>query len=221
MTTRRVEFYFDYISHNAFLAWVAIDTLRKDTDVFVEPIPVVFAGLLNAHGQAGPAEVPAKLRWMTRDVVRKARRLGLPLRPPASHPFNPLPSLRLTCAALEHHDPARAEALVSRLFEATWCESASVGEVETVLEIAASAGFDSDFLREQLDNPSIKAKLRANTDAAIARGVFGVPTLCIDDALFWGFDDLPNLRAYLDGDDPVADETFREWEAVSASAARR
>ncbi len=89
-------FHFDYISHNAYLAWLAIHELAEGHRRRVVPIPTLFAGLLNAHGQLGPAEIPAKSRWMAKDVLRKAALLGVPLERPASHPFKALLSLRIS-----------------------------------------------------------------------------------------------------------------------------
>src|SRR5215813_3589890 len=112
-----VRFLFDYISHNAYLAWVRLGPLAERFGRGVEPVPVLFAGLLNAHGQLGPAEVAPKARWMMLNVARKARRLGIPIAPPATHPFPPLLALRTTWAA-----PAGRprERLIDTLFRAAW-----------------------------------------------------------------------------------------------------
>jgi 2-hydroxychromene-2-carboxylate isomerase len=73
-----LRFYFDYISSNAYLAWVELPRLEQTYGVGVEPIPTPFAGLLEAHGQLGSAEMPAKTRWMWRNKLRKAALLGVP-----------------------------------------------------------------------------------------------------------------------------------------------
>ena len=85
--TRALRLYFDFISHNAYLAWTQIHDLAARHGRTVEPVPVLFAALLGAYGQLGPAEVPPKAWWMAKNVLRKATLLGVPLRPPASHPF--------------------------------------------------------------------------------------------------------------------------------------
>ena len=90
----KMKSYFDYISNNAYIAWTQIGEIAKKYERLLEPIPVLFAGLLNAHNQLGPAEVAAKLKWMIGNTLRKAALLQIPLNPPASHPFNPLLSLR-------------------------------------------------------------------------------------------------------------------------------
>ena len=80
----------DYISHNAYLAWARLPALCARHGLSLEPVPVLFAALLQRHGQRGPAEVAPKREWMLANVLRKAREDGTPIRPPASHPFNPL-----------------------------------------------------------------------------------------------------------------------------------
>src|SRR5262249_46355535 len=124
-----LRFYFDYISHNAYIAWTQIGTLAARHERALEPVPVLFAGLLNRHGQKGPAEIPAKGWWMTLDVLRKAARLGIPLRPPASHPFNPLLALRATYVP---SDVGQQRRLIDALFRATWVDGQDVSNPEVV-----------------------------------------------------------------------------------------
>ncbi len=213
-----LRFYFDFISHNAYLAWIQLPALAARTGHTIEPIPVLFAGLLAAHGQLGPAEVPAKLRWMTRDVLRKAKRLGIPLKPPAFHPFNPLPTLRV--ASLPALAPERAR-VVTVLFEATWARSLTVGEPDVVAAVLTEAGFDGPALLDEANSPAHKGRLREQTDAAIARGVFGVPTVEALGELFWGFDDLAHLEAFLRGEDPLSAAELEAWQHVPRAAERK
>ena len=209
-----IDLYFDFISHNAYLAWAKLPELARAHGHTVRPVPVLFAGLLRHHGQLGPAEIPAKSRWMIRNVARKARRHGIPFGPPASHPFVPLLALRAAIAAGVDH------AVVDALFEATWAHGRDVSEAGTVREVLDQAGFDGAALVARTQDPDVKATLRENTEQAIARGVFGVPTMCVGDALFYGFDDFPWLEAFLSGEDPIEGMDWSEWEAVTASARR-
>ena len=114
---KELRFYFDYISNNAYLAWEQLLPLAKKYDVTVTPVAVLFAGLLEAHGQLGPAEVAPKSRWMVKNCLRKAAALGIPMNPPAYHPYNPLLSLRVSSLPLEAEKRA---ALVGALFRAVW-----------------------------------------------------------------------------------------------------
>jgi 2-hydroxychromene-2-carboxylate isomerase len=215
---RRLTFYFDYISHNAYVAFTQLPELADRHGVEVDLVPVLFAGLLNAHGQLGPAEVPAKARWMGRDVIRKAKRLGIPLRAPASHPFNPLLSLRassLTLRAEERH------ALVSSLFNATWTESLDVSDPAVVSEAALRAGLDGASVVEQATGDAAKRALREQTDRAVEAGVFGIPSMLVDSVVFWGYDDFPNLDLYLRGEETVTDADFLAWSKLEPSSVRR
>src|SRR5262245_6070887 len=118
-----MDFYFDFISHNAWLAWDRAQDLARQHALPFRPVPVVFGALLKANGQLGPAEIPAKGRWMQRDVVRKAIQYGIPLAAPHSHPFNPLLALRI--AHVDLADDARLR-LIDCLFRAAWAQSREV-----------------------------------------------------------------------------------------------
>jgi 2-hydroxychromene-2-carboxylate isomerase len=216
----RIRFYFDYISSNAYLAWKRLPQLAATWGASVEPIPVLFAGLLEAHGQLGPAEVRPKAYWMWRNNLRKAAQLGVPLRPPAFHPFNPLLALRVSSLPLS--DPERRE-VIDRLFEAVWVRKLHVSEPETVESLLAEVGLAGADLVAQALRPEAKARLRKQTDDAIAGGVFGVPTMVVGRELFWGYDDLPFLELHLAGKDPIdpAEAERAAMEPPRASAARR
>jgi len=211
-------FYFDFISHNAFLAWAQIHELAAHHGRGLEPVPVLFAAMLEANGQRGPAEIPAKNAWMIRDVLRKAARLGLKLAPPASHPFNPLLALRLVSQPMDADVRRR---LIDRLFRAAWCESRSLEDPAVVTAVADESGQDGAALVARCGEPAVKQALRARTEAAIRDGVFGVPSMRVDGELFWGYDDFPHLEQYLRGDDPLDAATLSRWTEVRPSAVRR
>ena len=164
------------------------------------PIPTLFAGLLNAHGQLGPAEIPAKSRWMAKDVLRKAALLGVTLERPASHPFKPLLSLRIS--SLDMSEGTRRR-LIDGLFRATWAQTADVSDPTVVARVADEAGLDGEQAVREASSEAIKARLREQTQAAVEVGVFGVPTFVVASELFWGYDDLPMLERYLRGEDPL------------------
>lgn len=215
-----VRFYFDYVSPNAYLAWTQLPGVAARYGVTIEPVPVLFAGLLAAHAQLGPAEVPAKTRWMFRNVVRKAAVLGVALRPPAFHPFNPLLALRASCVPL---DAGTRSALIDALFGAVWARGLHVSERAVVEMVAGEVGVDGRALVDEAERPETKTRLRDRTDDAIRRGVFGVPSMEVATELFWGYDDFPYLELFIAGKDPV---DAAEWKAraqtpVRASSNRR
>ena len=195
-----LRFYFDYVSSNAYLAWIALEPMAARFGREIELVPTLFAGLLGAYGQLGPAEVPPKMRWMGRNNLRKALLLGIELRPPAFHPFNPL--LPLRASSLDMPEDARRR-LVTGLFRATFGEQRHVSEPAVVAAVADAAGLDGRAIVEAAGAPEAKQRLRRQTDDAIATGVFGVPTVIVDGELFWGYDDFPFLERFLDGRDPI------------------
>lgn len=211
-----MRFYFDYISPYAFVAWHEARRLasRRGRALIAEPI--VFAAVLNALGQKGPAEIPPKRVYTFKDAFRKAHRAGLALSLPPSHPFNPLTALRATCLVPE----AERHAAVTALFDATWGGGGGVETADAVRNALDAAGLDGADLVRRAGDPSTKDALRAATEAAIARGVFGVPTLDVEGELFWGVDGLAFVDAFLDGQDPVPVDALERWRDLPASAAR-
>src|SRR5213078_3628471 len=194
MPSTIIRFYFDYESPNAYLAWTQLPKLASRYGFTVEPVPILYAALLDAHGQLGPGEQPAKGRWMSKNMLRKAALLGVPLNPPAFLPFNPLLALRTTILPLE---TARRRALIDALFEAVWVRGLHVSDAAVVEGVANEIGLPGAALVAQAQTPEIKSQLRAQTDEAIATGVFGVPSMIVGDELFWGYDDFPYLELFL------------------------
>lgn len=217
--SRTIRFYFDYISSNAYLAWTQLPALAQRYAATIEPVPVLFAGLLEAHGQLGPAEVIPKAIWTAKNNLRKAALLGVPLVPPKFHPFNPLLALRVSSLAL----PDRQRAgIISALFEAVWARGLHVSEAPVVRALLVELGLDGDALVTEAESPAAKSALRRQTDEAIARGVFGVPSMELDEELFWGYDDFPYLELRLAGRDPLDPAQWRKWlENPRSSAVRR
>jgi 2-hydroxychromene-2-carboxylate isomerase len=213
-----LEFHFDYISPYAYLAWTQIHALAERHGATVEPVPILFAGLLGHHGTKGPAEIPAKRAYLRKDTLRIAHRFGVPLAPPASHPFNPLLPLRASSLDL---DPGVRRKLIDGLYAATWAQSRRVDTPEVVAEVARSIGLDGDAIIAAANAEPAKSRLRTQTERAIARGVFGVPSILVGDELFWGTDSLPHLETFLRGEDPVASRSKDLFADVPATAQRR
>jgi 2-hydroxychromene-2-carboxylate isomerase len=219
MNPPRVRFYFDYESPNAYVAWTQLPRLEARYGATLDLFPVLYAGLLDAHGQLGPGEVSAKGRWMWKNLLRKAAQLGIPLSPPAFLPFNPLLALRLSLLPFED---AERRALIDALFRAVWVRGMHVSDVAVVEQVVNEIGLPGADLIAKAQDPEIKALLRRQTDEAIAHGVFGVPSMEVGDELFWGYDDFPYLELFLAGKDPVDQGVFQQWDRpVHASSMRR
>jgi len=190
---KHITFYLDFISPYAHLAFEQLPEALMGLSYSVSYKPVLLGAILKHHGQLGPAEVPAKRDWTYRHVQWLGHHHGVALTMPAVHPFNPLPLLRLAIACAGGGDPNRY--VCETLLRHVWHGGADALDATRLQQ-----------LHEQLapaltlDCEEVKARLRQNTDEAIAAGVFGVPAYAVDDKLFWGFDALPMLRDYLRGD---------------------
>jgi 2-hydroxychromene-2-carboxylate isomerase len=213
-----VRFWFDFISPNAYIAWTQIGTLVARCGARLEPLPVLYAALLDAHDLSGPAERPAKRAWMVASVMRKVAQLGIPFGPPPSHPFNPLLALRCCTVEMDREERLR---LIDALFRAAWGGGGGVTEPAAVAAAARDAGLEGEALVRRAGTTEVKNRLRRVTGEAIEAGVFGVPTMTVGDELFWGYDDFPWLERMLRGEDLVDDGTRRKWLAVQPSAIRR
>jgi 2-hydroxychromene-2-carboxylate isomerase len=217
-TRAPLRFYFDYVSPYAYLAWTQIHALASRHGREVDAIPALFAGLLNAHETRGPAEIPAKRRYVYRDALRTALRIGVALAPPPAHPFNPLLALRVSSLDLP---AAPRRALIDALFAATWAGLGGIAGPAEVARAAQRAGLDGEALIAQAATTDTKDRLRRHTDQAIADGAFGVPTIIADGELFWGYDSLPNLEAVLRGEVAIDAAVTAQWENLPAAATRR
>jgi 2-hydroxychromene-2-carboxylate isomerase len=190
-----VTFYFDPISPYAWLASKQLARIEAAGAVVLLE-PVLFAGMLNAHGQKGPAEIAAKRNYTFRDVMREAARQQLRFRGPPGHPFNPLQALRM-CRAIDIQSDRRRFALA--VFAACWEDGDDVSSMPTLLALAARCDLDGAALAEAANAPKLKQELADATARAIADGVFGVPTFRFNDELFWGADRVDALLACLAG----------------------
>ena len=170
--------YFDFISPFAYLQLARMGALRER--VTISPCPIMFAAVLDHHGQLGPAEIPGKREFTYRMVQWLADSSALELHFPPAHPFNPLSALRLALAADSSWDA------VSAIFEHIWKHGRAADRADDLAEVGARLGIGD--VQAAISAPDVKQQLRANTDAAIAQGVFGVPTIRLGNQLFWGND---------------------------------
>ena len=204
---KHITCYLDFISPYAYLAFEKLPVALLGHSYSVTYKPILFAALLKHHGQLGPAEIAPKRDWTYRQVLWQAHTEGVELQLPASHPFNPLALLRLAVACDAQGTPNRY--VCETIFRHVW-----QGGLE------ASDPVRLEALRTQLapgrdmQDATVKAQLQAHTDEALAQGLFGVPSFVVDDKVFWGFDALPMLKAYLDGD-----QWFdTQWDAAASVA---
>jgi 2-hydroxychromene-2-carboxylate isomerase len=190
-----IAWYFDFVSPFSWLQWQAIRDLGKEHEVSLRPI--LFGALLKQMGQRGPAEIPSKREFTYRYALWRARQANMPLKFPPSHPFNPLPPLRLCVAAGTTVDA------VGAIFEWIWAHGRAADTPDALAPLAASMGIAD--VGTALSTPEVKAGLQANFELAMADRVYGVPTLAIGGELFWGADAHDFAMAYLADPDLLRD----------------
>lgn len=204
-----IRWYFDVISPFAWLQWPKVQALAVTHAV--TPVPVLFAAILAAHGQKGPAEIPGKREFTYRHVLWQARRDGVPLRFPPAHPFNPVAALRACIAA------GNTPEAIDAVFGWIWREGHAGDDADALRPLLARLGLDAADLAAE----PVKQALRANTDAALAAGVYGVPTLQVGGALFWGNDATDFALAALADPALLDDAEMARVSALPVAANRR
>lgn len=175
-----IDWYFDFISPYSYFQSERLPLPPEG--VMLRPRPILFAGLLDHWGQKGPAEIPGKRTFTYRNVVWIAQRDNIPLRFPPAHPFNPIKALRLAVAMDE------SLAAIHAIFRHVWAEGRLTESSEDWAALAAAVGLSPEEAAARVNDPAVKARLKAHGEEAIAAGVFGVPTLLADGVPFWGYD---------------------------------
>lgn len=227
---KHITFYLDFISPYAYLAFEQLPKALEGLSYSVSYRPVLFAALLQHHGQLGPAEIPSKRDWTYRQVLWLARKDGIALQMPQSHPFNPLALLRLatacgladdskpgdladagragkSLAVTEHHAVSVNRYVCESIFRHVWQGGAEAADSQRLEMLKHHLD-----LQHRMSPEAAKQGLKTNTDDAISKGVFGVPAFEMDGMIFWGLDALPMLADALRGD---AWFGGAEWNAVT------
>ena len=208
----RITMYFDFISPYAYLAFKEIERgLNNRVDITYRPI--LFGGLLNHYGQLGPAEIPYRREWTFLQALWQGKEAGIPIQLPKSHPFNPLPLLRLAIAETKSGNPSRETC--RKIFEFVWNRGIDVTDEVEFRELSSAIK-----LEREPNDPDVKEQLKKNTEEAIANHVYGVPSFYYNNKIFWGNDSLKMLEAYIDGD-PWIDENWSKPDAVTVGIKRR
>jgi 2-hydroxychromene-2-carboxylate isomerase len=216
---KQITCYLDFISPYAYLAFEALPEALMGQSYAMVYKPVLFAGMLKHYGQLGPAEIVPKRLWTYQQVLWLARQQQIPLDLPSHHPFNPLALLRLACAC--SGDATAPDGMPNRLVCETIFRHVWQGGLHAEDPVRMQALAESLPVKHDRLGAMVKDQLQANTREAIDKGVFGVPSFCVDDKLFWGQDALPMLRAYLKGDAWFSDGSWALAERVLVGQARR
>ena len=193
---RTLEFYFDYGSPYSYLADTQVEAIARRTGAVLARRPMLLGGVFKATGNHSPAELPQKSAWSGFDMPLWARHYGVPFQRNPFFPVNTLALMRGAAAAeidgvFERYHPA--------VFRAMWVEGRNLNDIKEVAAVLAAAGLDAQKFGNRIQDQDVKDRLKATTDDAVARGVFGAPTSFVDGQMFFGNDRLPFVELALKG----------------------
>jgi 2-hydroxychromene-2-carboxylate isomerase len=193
---QQVEFFFDVGSPASYLAWTQLPALCSAAGATLVCRPMLLGGVFQATGNVSPVTVPAKGRYTMADLARFAARYRVPL---VHNPHFPIVTLTLMRAAVgaQMRLPDRFDDFLRAVFKAIWVDALNLNDPSVAMQVLARAGFDPAQILALAGDADVKAALRATTDEAVARGVFGAPTMFVGDRMFFGQDRLDFVREAL------------------------
>lgn len=197
---KKIEFFYDVSSPWTYLAFVNIQPLAKEEGAEIVYKPFLVGGVFNSVNptmyRMRENPVPARDAWTKKDMQDWARLAGIAIKfPPSVFPVNAVKSLR---ALLWAEEQGRQLPLAKALFELYWGEDKDISQDDVLTEAAQRAGLDAGRMLQAINDPAIKAQLKANTDEVIARGGFGSPTIFVNETdMYFGNDRLPLVREAL------------------------
>ena len=195
--TRTLEFYYDYGSPYSYLADTQVEAIAKRAGAALVRKPMLLGGVFKATGNQSPAALAQKAAWTAFDMPLWARHYGVPFQRNPFFPVNTLALMRGAAAAqidglFERYHPA--------IYKAMWVEGRNLNDIAEVATVLTAAGLDARKFGSRIQDQDVKDRLKATTDEAVARGVFGAPTSFVGDMMFFGNDRLPFVEMTLKGE---------------------
>ncbi|MBC3339621.1 MULTISPECIES: 2-hydroxychromene-2-carboxylate isomerase [Pseudomonas] len=193
---KTLEFFFDLGSPTTYLAYTQLPGICAETGSQLVYQPILLGGIFKATGNASPITIAAKGRYLLQDLARYAKRYGVPLKFNPHFPINTLTLMRAV-TGIQLRQPERFIDFIDCLFRALWVDGRNLGDPAVVAAVLAEHGFDPAQVLELAQDEAVKNALKHKTEEAIARGVFGAPSLFVGQQLFFGQDRLDFVREAL------------------------
>jgi 2-hydroxychromene-2-carboxylate isomerase len=194
---KTVEFLFDVGSPAAYLAFRRLPAICEAAGATLVWRPMLLGGVFQATGNHSPAAIPAKGKYLFDDLQRFASRHGIAFRRNPFFPINTLTLMRMA-TGLDLREPQRLAPFVDAVYRAIWEDERDMNDPAVVARVLQEAGFDPQALLALANDPEVKEALKARTQEAVARGVFGAPTFFVGDQMYWGQDRLDFVKEALE-----------------------
>jgi len=192
--TKNVDFYFDYGSPATYLAWTQIENIINDANANLNMIPMLLGGVFKETGNSSPAFIPAKSKWMNKDLKKHAEIYGVDFN---SNSFFPINTLNLMRGAIAAKQMNIFDKYSEAIFTGIWVKDVNLGDIPILQDYLNKNGIDTDELFNLVQSDEIKSSLIENTKQAVDQGVFGAPTFIVDNELIFGQDRLEFLKMAL------------------------
>ena len=192
--TKNVDFYFDYGSPATYLAWTQIEKIINDANANLNMIPMLLGGVFKETGNSSPAFIPAKSKWMNKDLKKHAEIYGVDFN---SNSFFPINTLNLMRGAIAAKQMNIFDKYSEAIFTGIWVKDVNLGDIPILQDYLNENGIDADELFSLVQSDEIKSSLIENTKKAVDKGVFGAPTFIVDNELIFGQDRLEFLKTAL------------------------
>jgi 2-hydroxychromene-2-carboxylate isomerase len=201
VSTTAPQFMFDFGSPNAFLSHEAIPAIEQRTGAKFDYVPILLGGIFKATNNKSPAETLAgvknKPEFNALETERFVKRFGV--RPYVQNPFFPVNTLNLMRAAVAARIEGVFEKYVEAAFHHMWVEPKKMDDPEVAAKALTASGLDGAKLLARGQEPEVKARLIANTQSAVERGVFGSPTFFVGKEMFFGKEQLREVEELISG----------------------
>lgn len=182
-----IEFFFDYGSPASYLAYTQLPAIAQRTGAQIVYRPMLLGGVFKATGNHSPVDIRAKGIWMNADLKRFAARYRVRF---AHNPHFPVNTLNLMRGAVAAEMDNRLVPYSDAMFRAMWVDGRNMEDPVAIGRVLREAGFDPAVMMAAVGSAEVKDRLRANTEEAVARGVFGAPTCFVGSEMFFGQDRL-------------------------------
>jgi len=187
--TKTVTFCFDFGSPYSYLAYNYLSPI-KETGAQIDLKPVLLGGIFKATGNQPPATVQKKGEYMFKDIQRWSNKLDISFKMNPYFPILTVPHMR---GAILAQKKDILEDYMQSMFDSMWLKGLNLNDQEILTQVASESGIDPNDFAEGISSDEIKDELRANTQFAIDKGAFGVPTYFLENEMFWGIDSIKFL----------------------------